>query len=538
MSQVGLFLSKLCVPSESNRVRQQVEKAGIAVNDVSWYTAHITSTSHVIVAIAVSVLNVPTYLTRGVYRFSAHVIVLDIKVAVKGLGSDLAACLQSGSFVLVGVVYVAFGILFPRTVFAYFVSASVEIAKPGPQPSPGKGQGSLALVASTTDGDSLDLGSGPVAVVYFNPNLLSGVVTVRSPRRSVASRASELRLETEEGQILPQLNRITRVLPIILRQSHENASRMRVVANSEEGFELVSRRENPQESWLAYVQQQPGKYTLEIMANFAKTWGHLMAMLQSPDKPETAIPVEKRAQYMAPFVWFLMYLAQMRGAQAFEQGMIVFQDPGHRIHDFFAAAAGKQRDSSHYRGRRVTSYEIPITQDGVSGLPGGNRTSHFGQLPTATDPKNQYTFLKPESWPVRGTPGQFAMHAVEYAFALVNHARGCPTGIGELKEHPPSAITKNFAHLFSNKSAATFVKNYGIAAMIKSFRDLLVADSNAPEKGAILEFAKSLPKRHTHSLIRKGEEVILEDIFSIEGNREERERLNAPLQELIRLAST
>ena len=107
-----------------------------------------------------------------------------------------------------------------------------------------------------------------------------------------------------------------------------------------------------------------------------------------------------KTDYFVAFTWGLM-AAAVENDQGFVHGTFTFEDPEHKIVDFFKPVAYR-RISSHYKGKR-----IPLK--GVSGcffssyaidhnlFPAGHQTAMFAPIKTLNN--KHYSFLKIEEHP-------------------------------------------------------------------------------------------------------------------------------------------
>lgn len=297
----------------------------------------------------------------------------------------------------------------------------------------------------------------------------------------------------------------------------------------------------PKGNLLDYVNQFCPTYTstFEALVAKGKTFVESFAKTKKGDahSPEATIEKEKRREYGAPFVWYLMCQAQTQQGKGFEEGMFVLPDEGYRIHDFFAATA-TPRASSHYKQSRLTSYGMDIVQDGRTGLPGGHQTMHFGKRHILDSTKTPYIYVKPESW---GTESwsQMAGHALSYLLTRVPHFLGMASQAGQFKEHTPAKCLKSFKALIAKIAPREKapIREWGVAGMVHFLRDFLVkAEADGVSESEMTKHRNLIGQflrennltRQTGTAATQGEEVVI-------ASQEEVERLNTALKQLLHL---
>lgn len=310
-------------------------------------------------------------------------------------------------------------------------------------------------------------------------------------------------------------------------------------------FYIVTRADLPSASagpFLRYIKSTCPSFDPELAMELVHEGENFAAKFAIPEtdpsSPENTI--QNRSDYLAPFLWHLMKRADDL-EQSFVQGMFVFQDLGnHRISRFFAAAKkAKPRASSHWRGRRENAYGMDVVQNNRSGLPGGLRTVLFGSLIDTLDTPKSYSYIKPESWGVG--LDQVIQHFFDYLRTRPAHFLGTARGSMERKEHVSHKVKDSFFTLYQTLTASTDLPQicsyYGIAGMIVWLRDYLREGSATTENKVKIKAFVNTFKSMDFSLVRHGDEVIIENVTLPIGDFDEQTRLNAPFVELQRLVA-
>ena len=222
-----------------------------------------------------------------------------------------------------------------------------------------------------------------------------------------------------------------------------------------------------------------------------------------------------KTQCMVGFAWYLRDLAAQQGIY-FEEGVIVFKDPGHRIHDFFAEIAYKRR-STHFWQIRTSCLGIDINPNEQLYLPQEHHTCHFGKL-KMLDKKDEYMFLKTENYGLGDYP-KAALHILDWIRTRPYHWIGQP--LSSRKEHPPEEVIKQFTTLSTELDLnilenTALVKAHGIAGINKILNAYLV---DHPKTQKARNFIDYLAKKYGHLTIRKGNEVIFTDLRPISSNQ-------------------
>ncbi len=639
------------VPEDARYVRGALQNAAVC-SEKNFLEAHFVATAHVVAAVAMAVVNSVVYLGIGAAYFAARLITLNGRGAIEAAGYGLGGSVQSLLFVVVGVVCVVGGFIFPRLVFLPFkkqepapgvvidttdttdfptepivstptslLTISVPPAPPPlrepepssysepltppqlstpphspstptvvptisepiilpplpqpepvfrpvtppklPTPPPSPSTTSLAAnptastpAVVTTISEPLipppfpqpepvsrpaTPPKLPIPPLSLSPKTVSTSTTPDSELQALQSHSSTplpsldstpdgTPAESPVGPTpsaapavcVPPLSAICNPPPppILIGP---NALQSPPLSGS---FTVVEAHDAPK---LTPTEQM----TLYVQRHCAGAYGNEFEGLIAEGKRFVAdlragrlnnVPLDERRKYMAPFVWYLMSLAEVHQGKGFKEGMLVFQDPEYRMHDFFAAAA-TGRESSHYRGSRLTSFGMDIVQDGKTGLPGNHQTAHFGKRLTL-DPQNQYTYLKPEAYGTESI-GQMVGHALDYLKTRIPHLLGHGSKADECKEHVPPALSKQFLKLCGEIDLKDYnpklMKDFGVAAMGKTLDDYLKVNPKSPHAEKIAEFVVN--ELEDYDLVRTGREVVLEDIFTEEGNKKERDRL-------------
>ncbi|MDE3045949.1 MAG: hypothetical protein KGJ02_04825 [Verrucomicrobiota bacterium] len=213
------------------------------------------------------------------------------------------------------------------------------------------------------------------------------------------------------------------------------------------------------------------------------------------------IALEQRELCLFGLMWHLRELS-IQKHQEFEQGTFVIKDAGDVIHDFLVQyPKAYKRWSSHFTRTRESCYGIDI-----EGLPTQKRTIHFGKLKTLTG--ENYTFIKPENYGM-GDIVSNVCHGVDYAWTRFFQ----PTGKDIRKERLPPLLHINYLEIAKTLNLITdentdLINNYGIAAMVKIL-------TPHQKNEAVNKFLKEIEKNYDHLDIRKGNEVILDNVYYI-----------------------
>jgi hypothetical protein len=110
-------LLERAVPQDSQRVREALQKAAAASTSQSFVTAHVETTAYTVQAVALSVINIPLYLTRTLYKPLRHIASLEGKKALTSVSDNLSAAGQSFLLTLSGIFLIAAVFFFPKRVF-------------------------------------------------------------------------------------------------------------------------------------------------------------------------------------------------------------------------------------------------------------------------------------------------------------------------------------------------------------------------------------------------------------------------------------
>jgi len=270
-----------------------------------------------------------------------------------------------------------------------------------------------------------------------------------------------------------------------------------------------------------YVHEKCSNYTLKDVEEFIKEGKRLIEEVQ---KGRAAlIPYNERKSKIVPLTWYMLYFAVCKN-QGFDEGTIVFQDPGHAISKFFLACgrpAVHPRKSSHFQDRLLptffenekltTSYGIDIPQDYKNGLPGTKRTVNF--CPLKTNDGLNWSFFKPEKWGLDDLY-QFTRHAWDYIATRPAHLFGDPNGPEDRKEHIPPSLKTTFEEIYYKATSQSVlpqeVKTFGIAGMKTVFEGLLKSNQLSLEtQGKITVFLNELCKTYDYLDTRNGNEALL-----------------------------
>ncbi len=120
------------IPPDSLEVRAAMQEAArLSVSD-DCLDARLYSSLHAARAVGLSLFNAPLYAARGIGRFVVDLTQLDFCQACIDLGNDLLDALKSLVMGVLGVCYIAAGILFPDTVYPYFAPLTPFVDAPTP----------------------------------------------------------------------------------------------------------------------------------------------------------------------------------------------------------------------------------------------------------------------------------------------------------------------------------------------------------------------------------------------------------------------
>lgn len=186
----------------------------------------------------------------------------------------------------------------------------------------------------------------------------------------------------------------------------------------------------------------------------------------------------EKTQKIAPFFWFLMHRVVEENGKGFFEGMVVFQDPNHKLLKFFQPSAYR-RWSSHYHGRtplskklRFNTHAIDVPQDGKKGLPANKRTVIFSELKMLT--QGEWTMIKAEDQGVSLINVKVTtLHTIHW-FTRVALPRLLPSycgthdAPGHRDEYPEPSLVQKFKHLLEeiphpDPEALRKVKTFGAA---------------------------------------------------------------------------
>lgn len=220
---------------------------------------------------------------------------------------------------------------------------------------------------------------------------------------------------------------------------------------------------------------------------------------------------EEKRSFALPFTWYLFSRAISKG-EGFKQGMLVFEDPDHRILNFFGSAAST-RLSSHYRGRVLGSnFGIDIP----NGLPYKFQTVLFGGLSVLDSASGEWLFWKPEDHGVESL-WQLFLHSLDY-LASLKELIGREQGPLDHKEdllplfrkHKRALKAAGFSMALLNKHS------WGISGLIAALKPLMdnperVAQLSEAKKGKIISFLNDLLRQYDWVDVRHGNEVVIAD---------------------------
>lgn len=527
------------IPKASFEVQDALRNASKLSQEEGFSKAHFLSTAYTTKAVALSILNIPLYLAFGIYQFAIFFAALNVTGAWEGLGENFASSLKSVVLVVLGIFYMIGSLFFPRQIARLLPISFQPIEKalpliPTPEPQnnlvskPGLPAPLAASARSILDESQLTTDHSITVILDLEPP--------HSLQLSAASVEPVIAKQPKPAVVLPNLNPVVEVssgssergelsigVALDPKPSNSASSLNRLGSPAAAVVPLMApvapslipelqRLNDP--IFLGYVQRHAPGYDKTYKTLVCQGYRFVKELQNNSSQLEKSPPKER----MASFVWYLTYLAHVRYNKAFEEGMFVFEDKDDKIHNFFLSDS-HQRTSTHYPSRRITSVAIDSTQDGKKGLPGGHQTCHFGQLKMLNG-QGHYMFLKPEKYGVQGS--QVMGHALQYVQTRINHMMGTPSSIGQFKEHIPSKVLEEFWALYdqipslkeSRKKNETLVNDYGIAAMNQILRDYEknILPSHA-DRSKIAQFLEPLEKQYGDLSLRKGEEVVLRNIF-------------------------
>lgn len=221
---------------------------------------------------------------------------------------------------------------------------------------------------------------------------------------------------------------------------------------------------------------------------------------------------EEKRQYALPFTWWLMSKAIEKG-QGFQQGMFMFEDPSHRIADFFGQVATK-RASSHYHGRiKGSNFGIDV----ASGLPYGFRTVLFGKLSTLGPNEGEWSFWKPENYGIESLK-EIVRHGLDYLWSRVEFLFGCEQGPRDHKEDLLPLFKEHKKRMKKAGFTVPFIKmkDWGISGLIAALSPYMKNKecfeelrSNALKRNTVVAFLRDLLPRYDWAHVRQGNEALI-----------------------------
>ena len=205
---------------------------------------------------------------------------------------------------------------------------------------------------------------------------------------------------------------------------------------------------------------------------------------------------------IVPLIWHLMARA-FKKKSGFSEGMIVLEDPRHRVANFFSQF-GSKRMSSHYPDRVIgSSFGI----DQPSKLPAGFRTVLFGKLLVPPGEK-EWTFFKPETYGTESL-GELALHSLSYCAYQFRNCLGTSAGPFDRTEAiiPPLAEKVHRLVKASIVDKAV-VKQWGLSGVFRTLMQNQKARSPSDEQ-LVRQFFSDVAARYDWLNIRCGNEVVL-----------------------------
>ena len=123
IKQVFLLINNLFIPRDAYLVQREIALATESSQQNNIIDCHFLSISHAVNAVALSLLNLPLYLLRGIGNFLVHSVHLDFEQMQKDLKNDFLGACQSFLMTIMGIFYVFAGCFFPKQVFGFFTTA-------------------------------------------------------------------------------------------------------------------------------------------------------------------------------------------------------------------------------------------------------------------------------------------------------------------------------------------------------------------------------------------------------------------------------
>lgn len=284
-----------------------------------------------------------------------------------------------------------------------------------------------------------------------------------------------------------------------------------------------------EEKFAEYVHSKCPNYQVDQAKRFIAEGKKLVEEIQNGQA--AFIPPEKRKDLLASLVWYMLFYAVGKN-QGFNQGTIVFRDPGYAICKFALQCQDVYpRESTHFKDRllptffngeeKTTTYGIDFPFGSKSdlpnlkpGLPGQKQTVNF--CPIESKDGLHWSFFKPEDWGLSDLY-QFLGHAWDYLATRPAHFFGNPNGEEDRKEHLPIEIEKDFLAIYSKatqtQNIPDDVKKFGIAG-VNAILEAMLKDENCKFlKEEIEKLLSKLSKNYDNLNVQKGKESTLSESF-------------------------
>jgi hypothetical protein len=254
---------------------------------------------------------------------------------------------------------------------------------------------------------------------------------------------------------------------------------------------------------------------------------------------------ERRLSYLAPFHWYLMYLA-VNQEKPFFEGMIIFKDPGHRFTNYFKGADGAYRRwMSHYCGRVPTTpifgkkTQVPPNYDSFWGfnanavdlpLSANKQTVIFSELKMLDEKEGEWSMIKAEDHSAHPKkPLSFLIHGVHWVTrSVLPRLLPGPWRTHGKEGYREELVRPNLLHDFfklvnqlfkgktvrildQKKHAKDKARMYGVAA-INHFLEGAFSPLNQTSRmiEQLRLSCENISPKHKHLV--KGDEVVLESI--------------------------
>lgn len=252
------------------------------------------------------------------------------------------------------------------------------------------------------------------------------------------------------------------------------------------------------------------------------------------NRSENLIPDNRKIEYLVAFVWGLMEKAIEKG-EAFIHGTFKFEDPGHRIVEFFRTVPGiYTRPSSHFKervlmkGRFSSIFNAYAIDD--DRFPAEHRTAIFAPIRTLNEVN--YSFIKSEEHSASPwRPLEFLKHTWDYFYTRPRAWGWVTADTSYREEDTPKHLIHRFKELVKmipkidqKQRIISKVYSYGISGIweevqrIYAIAQITIQHSPTPFWQTIFrcagELKADLENKYSHLGIRKGNEVIITDLLN------------------------